>query len=195
MAASIALGVVSPVFAQDQGRIGLTMGYPPAVGLVFKVTDGFALRPEFTFSQSSIETEINTTGSPSVGGNASDSWTSGIGVSALIYLSTRDSLRTYVSPRVQFSWLSGESSSPTTLSGAPAITSESTGSAFGVSAAFGAQYALGDRFSVFGEIGLGYSDSETETTTGSSGIPLTIRQVSNSSGFGIRTGAGVILWF
>ena len=72
----------------------------------------------------------------------------------------------------------------------PVASSGSTGNGQFVSGSFGAQYALGRRFSVFGEIGAGYTHVVTSPTIG--GILVT-SSVNNT--FSTRSGAGVILYF
>jgi hypothetical protein len=60
----------------------------------------------------------------------------------------------------------------------------SSSSIFG---SFGAQYALGRRFSVFGEVGLGYSRQSLRS-------PLSQTR-SEAHAVTTRSGAGVILYF
>ena len=50
LAFAVALAVASEAQAQDTPRVGLTMGYPATVGVIWNVADRFALRPEMTFS-------------------------------------------------------------------------------------------------------------------------------------------------
>ena len=68
-----------------------------------------------------------------------------------------------------------------------------------VSGSFGAQYALGRRFSVFGELGLGFSRTTTSPTPSSTSIAAggstSIVGTSSSSTLGTRSGAGVVLYF
>ena len=192
-------GVASTAFAQDPGKVGLTMGYPPGVGLVIHLSDAVAIRPEVTFTTSSIESEIDT-GVQVAETLSTDTWTVGVGIGALFYLGSRDNLRTYISPRFQYSWLSSDIDSPNAIG---RLDTESSGDAFSVGASFGAQYSLNSRFSVFGELGASYSDSEITQTTDTSLVTIppfppiqrTTSLTTRSSGFGIRTGAGVVLYF
>ena len=76
-------------------------------------------------------------------------------MSALFYLRSADALRTFVvDPRVSYSYSS--------------ITGGATGKTWSGQLFFGAEYALGRRFGVFGEAGLSYGRT-TATRIGPSG--------------------------
>jgi hypothetical protein len=189
--AAFASGAVpGTALAQDEPRVGITMGYPTALGLIWQVNDRLALRPELSFSTSS--NDLTATSSITLDGtttslvNTTDTWQVGIGLSALFYLSKHEGLRTYVSPR----WSYGRASSKS-MSGSLPTLSNSTGNINSVSGSFGAQYALSRRFSVFGEVGLAY----THTTIDPSGTPGVLVTSSTSRAFGARSGAGVVLYF
>src|SRR4051794_3734236 len=96
-----ALACARPVRAQEPGQVGLVIGYPASVGVLWQVSDRFALRPELSLSQSSTD---STTSSP-VGAFAvsNDNWQASVGASALCYVGKWESLRTYVSPRFAYS--------------------------------------------------------------------------------------------
>jgi autotransporter-like protein len=181
--------------AQDIPTIGLSMGYPASIGVVWQVTDGIALRPEIGVTKSSSEF-IGSSTSFSSGGvtttsstsTTTDSWQVSAGLSALFYLSKHDALRTYVSPRWAYTRVSSTPSSTTGVQ--TGVVSGASGHTNFVSGSFGAQYALGDRFSVFGEIGLGFSRTVSSPFAGSF---ATID--SRASSLGTRSGAGVILYF
>jgi hypothetical protein len=133
--------------AQERGQAGLAMGYP-AVGLMWHVTDDIALRPDVAVSKGSTT---------STSGFSTDSWSVGVGLSALFYVARWDSLRAYVSPHVAYT-----KSKSSTETGSPILPSiETTGSSYGVAGSFGTQYSLSRRFSVFGEVGLSYSHGRT----------------------------------
>jgi outer membrane protein with beta-barrel domain len=171
-----ALVLVAPVagYAQEKGNVGMTMGYPAAVGALWHVSDDVALRPEISISRSSIDT--------SSGVGDSSSWSLGLGISALFYVTRADNLRTYVSPRYSYS-----RSSATATAAATPVTSELTTSTSTVSVSFGAQYALSPRFSAFGEVGFGY---------GRGGLRSSLAGTrTTSQNWSTRTGAGVILYF
>ena len=157
-----------PSSAQESSRVGLTMAFPGAVGVIWQATNGMAIRPDFTFSQSG-NSPANTS-STSVG----------VGVSALFYVKKWDSLRAYLSPRFgyQRSSLTSSSSfsspSPTTYAG---------------SGSLGAEILLHGRFAVYAETGLMYSHTKTSNTS------LTISFDSSSHTWGTRAGVGAILYF
>src|SRR5262245_21030943 len=175
----IVFGSATSAFAQDKGKIGLTMGYPSSVGIVYHVTDKLAVRPELTIAQASTEatgpaiSRVNFSAS-------SSSWAIGTGVSALFYVRQWDDLHLYVSPRWTYSH--GSSSSDT-------LSVDSTLNSWSLNGSVGAQYALGKRFGVFGEVGFGYQHSHQK----SGGSP--IQAEITGHGIGTRTGVGVILCF
>ena len=164
--------------AQDKDKVGVVMGYPASVGVIFPVTGKIAVRPELSLSGASS----SATGSAFV--FDVDGWTVGAGVSALFYLRTYDHLRTYFTPRVVYSHSSNTSSTSSLISS----SSTTTANGITVTGSVGAQYGLGDRFGVFGEVGFGGGHS---TTKGA--ILTTTRSTSNS--WGLRSGVGVILYF
>jgi len=163
--------------AQDAGKVGVTMGYPSSFGIVWHVSDKVAIRPELTLGGASSE---STSGSFA---STNDNWNVGTGVSVLFYLKTYDQLKTYFSPRLTY----GRSSSETTGSGVTTTTVETTTTNTGVAGMFGAQYRLGDKFSVFGEVGLGYNHAKS---TGSGQA-----QTSTANSWSTRTGVGVVFYF
>jgi hypothetical protein len=179
LAAAFVVGTATPASAQEKGKIGLTMGYPAAVGLLFHVTDKVAIRPEVSFATSSTEIEGGLiTGS-------SDAFTIGTGVSALFYLQAWDDVRVYVSPR----WTYSHGSSSSSFSGlGPIEDSDDSTNTWSLGGSFGAQYGLGKRFGVFGEIGIAYSQSRLSDET-------VIDFATKGSGFGSRAGVGVIVYF
>jgi hypothetical protein len=160
-----------PSSAQETGRVGLTMAFPAAVGIIWHATDGLALRPDFTFSQSSSGGASLTASSASVG----------LGVSALFYVRKWDNLRAYLSPRFGY-----QRSSFTYPGSAPASVSTNTYSGSG---SFGAEYLLHRRFAVFAETGLIYSHLNSDAAA--SGLSLD----SSSHTWGTRAGVGAILYF
>ena len=125
----------------------------------------------------------------------------GVGVSALFYVYRWDALRAYLSPRVSYS----RTGSSTTSSSGSATDSRVW--SYLTSGSFGAQYSLGRRFGLFGEIGLGYSATTSTlstTLTISVSSPLSpvpstrtqlIRSDGHSNTLSTRSGAGVIFFF
>jgi hypothetical protein len=113
----------------------------------------------------------------------------GIGVSALLYVTKPDGLGLYVSPRYTYSHLSTTSSASRAAS--------TTTSTHGVSGSLGAQYAMGRRFGVFGEVGLMYTRGliETPQIEGGPNSPLpTSQSASRNRSVGLRSGVGVVLY-
>jgi hypothetical protein len=165
--------------AQDHGHVGAVMGYPTSVGVIWHVSDSFAIRPELSFAFASSEAVPSPSGLVSTSSN--DQTVVSVGVSALFYLKEWDKARTYVSPRYAYSHTSVTSES--------IATSEVTTNSHLVAGSFGAQYSLGTHFAVFGEVGLTYSHSSG--SSGSSVITVDI----NTNSVSTRSGAGVILYF
>jgi len=158
--------------AQDTKKVGVTMAYPTSIGLIWPASNKVAVRPEFTISGSSVESPSGLDGS---------SWNVGTGVSVLFYLKDYERVRTYFTPRFEYS---RSSSSSDTGSGAiPSI--DATRSASGGSGSFGVQYAPGEKFGVFGEVGFGFSYSKLPSFTGSDG---------HATAWGMRSGVGVIFY-
>jgi hypothetical protein len=196
---AIAIGLLAPAAsAQDDPRVGITMGYPASVGIIWQVNDRVALRPEVSAQKSSAE--FTTTTSFTIGGttttttatSTSDTWQVGVGLSALFYLTTHDALRTYVSPR--WSYLRTSSSNTSSSLPPPSQTTGSVGNGQFVSGSFGAQYALGTRFGLFGEVGLGYTHTDNAPTpAGAAGGVVTSQTTTRT--LAARSGAGVILYF
>jgi opacity protein-like surface antigen len=162
--------VPSVAAAQERGDVGVFMGYP-SLGLVWHVSERVAIRPEISFSSTS--TEVDSSG----GTGTSHNWNVKVGVSALLYLDDADRLRTYVAPQVTYTRTNGETSS---------VLSSIVGNSYGLAGLFGAQYSLNDRFSMFGEVGLGYTHVSTSDLIGTA---------SKADNWGTRTGVGVILYF
>jgi hypothetical protein len=198
MAMLMVASLATPVLAQDDPRIGITMGFPAAVGVVWRVADNIALRPDITFQRSSSEsaTTIALPTFPVTGVSASsstniittESWSVGVGVSAVFYISKHDALRTYLSPRWGYTRSSadGSSSIPSVISVLSNTHSQTVGGAFG------AQYALSRKFNIYGEVGLSYSHT---TLPGSDILNVISRTDTTQSSIGTRGGVGVILFF
>jgi hypothetical protein len=153
--------------AQDHGTVGITMAFPASIGMIFHVTDKVAVRPDVAFNRNSTDTTtVDAT-----------SWTLGTDVSALFYLSSQDRVQTYISPR--FSYTHSDSSAV----GTTAIPGSSTNGS-GFAGSFGAQYSPSAKFSVFGEIGIGYTHATSKS--GLTGLELT------NNTWGTRAGVGIV---
>jgi hypothetical protein len=161
--------------AQEKGKAGVAIGYPGGIGILWHATDNVAIRPDFTFTHTSTD-----------GSGGGDGWGIGTDLSVLFYVKKYDNVRTYVSPRLTYS------RSTTTLqisSGTPGTLPDvkSTSSSTGGAGVFGAQYSPNARFSVFGELGIGFSRRRTESSLGS---PTTIK----GNSWGTTAGVGVIFY-
>jgi hypothetical protein len=159
--------------AQDTKKVGVTMAYPTSIGLIWPVSNKVAVRPDFTISGSSAE---------SASGLDASSWNLGAGVSVLFYLKDYDRVRTYFTPR--FDYARSSNSSDTGSSAVPSI--DTTRWNAGGAGSFGVQYAPGEKFGVFGEVGFGFSYSTLPSAAaGSNG---------HATGWGLRSGVGVIYY-
>jgi hypothetical protein len=160
--------------AQDKGRIGVTTGYPGAIGVQWHVADRIAVRPDITFSKadSSSNGIVDAT---------TDFWSLGTGVSVLFFSTVTDNLRTYVAPRFSFARTHGSGD-----------VSNSTTDSYSIAGMFGAHYLLGQRFAVFGELGFGYTRQTGSATTT---IVNEVRTTNHGNSVATRTGIGVILYF
>ena len=150
--------------AQEPDQVGLTIGYPASVGVIWHVSDRFALRPEVSLSQSSGDATTGSVGS--VFQVSSDSWQIGVGLSALFYVRQWDALRAYVSPR--FSYARTQATSTTTSPVYATSLTDLTSSTYLVAGSFGGQYSLSRRFGLFGEVGLGYTKANSTSSGGTS---------------------------
>jgi hypothetical protein len=178
-----AFGAGTAVAQEESGQIGVVMGYPASVGVLWRAHDHVAVRPEISFVRTSGESTTNGTAS----GSINDSWSVGFGASALFYLGTGDGLRTYVSPR--FSYVRNSAS---TESAPGALRSENWSHTYSLAGSFGAEYALVKRFSVFGEVGLAYA---RQTSAYRSSTPNVLGNDSTASSVGTRSAVGVIVYF
>lgn len=198
---SMVLSVGANALAQDAGQIGITMGYPSAVGIIWQVTDRVAVRPSIAFSTGSTDSGTLIPDLALLGGAIqSDEISSTIvtaGVSGLFYFGQWDKLRAYVSPGYAYGRAFSNIGS-TFLNDDKHTTYQVTGS-------FGAHYQFHHRFAVFGETGIGYNHSRTtfSTTLFVPVIPVGVNvpapvirtAETNSHNWSTRTGAGVIFYF
>jgi hypothetical protein len=158
--------------AQEPGDTGLTISVPSAIGMIWHASDRLAIRPDFGFG-------FNGSDGEGVGPDSSaKNFT--VGLSALLYTHRWEELRLYVSPRFVYSY--GSTSTERSVLG------DSTQSSWGVTGSVGGQYALGTRFGVFAEAGVGYA-----TQTSESGSPIRIDRTTWT--FGTRTAIGGMLYF
>jgi len=164
--------------AQEQGKLGITMGFPASVGIVWHATENLAVRPEFSFNWSTTET----------GTLESDGTSFTTGVSVLLYLRKWENLATYISPQYSFN------RSSSTSSGDFSGDFERTSRSHLFSGSFGAQYWLGDRFSAFGEVGLGYQRGTSESDFDVD-PPFEVDTRSTLNGLATRSAVGIVFYF
>jgi hypothetical protein len=179
--------------AQESGQIGLSIGYPASVGVLWHPSNRFGVRADATFVFTSSETEA-----PRVlgGGLDRELETSGFGfgVSGLLYLSRIDDVSTYVSPRFAYSSTTTDIEGPELLIlvppgfPVPSLDYRIETSGYSVAGSVGVQYSPNRRFSVFGELGLDYTSNESSSSSPTS----TNLEVSS---FGLRSGVGIVWYF
>ena len=180
--------------AQNQPPFGIVMGYPAQVGVLWRIVDRIAIRPEENWTRSTVEsvstaTVFNGTGVTTTSvTTTSDANAIGSGVTALIYVSSRDALRTYVAPRLAYSRAATTNDLSAPLTSVVSTPIETTASIYTVSGSLGAQYTMARHFGIFGEVGVQYSRS----TISPNGLA---RSETKQTSTGLRSGAGVILFF
>jgi hypothetical protein len=213
-------------YAQEQGQIGVAMGYPTSVGVLWHVSDRVAIRPAISFSHGWSETTIEsgdilrTVPSPSFPGfvdvtpitrstASSSTWTTGVDVSVLLYLGKWDNVRAYLAPGYGYRRSSSTSETsveiltplppglPPDFFGPRDFTSRSKSDSHAGSAAFGVQYTPHRRFSVFGELGVRYSESGVPVSIITSTLlgPSDDVRRGKSRSVGTATAVGVIFYF
>ncbi|HEY7285092.1 MAG TPA: hypothetical protein VH497_06610 [Vicinamibacterales bacterium] len=178
----------SVALAQDPGQVGITMGYPTAVGVIWHVSDSIAIRPEVNVTTSTTNVTLSSTSATAYG----------VGISGLFYVKHWDALRAYVAPRYAYQHGSATSSTGIDLPfplpiDLPTFQSSTTTSQHNFSGLFGAQYLLHRHFGVFGEVGATYTNTTSTFTTTP---PTPVTQANPSShAFGFRSGVGGIFYF
>jgi len=165
-----AISIASTAFAQDAKKFGVVMG--SNLGVIWQPTASVAVRPEIGFSHNSTKNETSQVSS------TNSSLAVPLAISALFYFAEHDHLRTYVSPAFTYQRNSSESS--TNVTSPPVNT-------YGFRGVIGAQYAISDRFSAFGEIGLAYSHAKARNAANTT--------TSTGNSWSTRSGVGVILFF
>ena len=181
----LALAVCSsvPALAQEKGQVGLALGYPTAVVLVWHPSDTLAVRPQFSFARSTVTSDPVYYYS----GSSQKAWGVSFGGDLQIYTSRHDQLRTYLSPRFIYSRTKNDSGS------------NSVNHGYEFSGSFGAQYALTKRFSVYAEAGIRFEHSRTtyDTMIYLNGVSSGTygQTTTKSDSWGPRTAVGAILYF
>ena len=190
MVSMLLLMMVRAAEAQENGQVGLVVGYPASAGVVWHLSERVAVRPEVTFSRSTSEQTSVPLGPFQVTSTSSgDSWQVTTGVSALVYVHRRDALRMYVSPRFAYSRTSSTNTNAIASPFGGTSTFESKIAQYSGAGSFGVQYSLSRTFSVFGEIGAAYTRSETSSSLTVTRGEATTRSITT------RSGVGVVVYF
>jgi len=188
--------------AQERGQVGLSMGYPEAVQLLWHATDAIAVRPGVSWRHSFSDPVGFSFGISDGFGNTisttSSSQTTIIGVGVDILLSVRawENVRAYVAPGYEYGSTRVRSMRTTVSTGARAApteneTRETSGHDHVVTGAFGVRYTPHRRFGVFGESGIEYSKSRT-TFPGFEGVT---DATTKYQAWSTVTRVGVIVYF
>ena len=202
IAIAVTLVAAAAAKAQDRGSVGISMGYPASIGIVWHMSDRVALRPEISLQEVSSRSTSSLTFTTGIGSSTTttvattesvnDQWAVGYGVSALFYLQRWDALRTYVSPRFVYTRTTSHSTTTTSPAVAalvgPQTNVDFASNTYLFSGSLGAQYALGEHFGLFGEVGASYSRQNSDSTSAIGGS-------TEGHAFAIRSGAGVIVYF
>jgi hypothetical protein len=168
--------------AAQSGTLGLSIGYPTSISVLWQPSATVGIRPEFTFNLFEAEsTSVSRLGTSRV---SSDTKQVGVGISALFLIYREETLSVYVSPR--YLHRRGHITIAQNLPADSFVLGnddrESRG--YAVAGSLGARYGLGARFAVFGEVGIDYSRDHTTEPTSDSRVTTT----------GIRSGAGVVVF-
>jgi len=164
------LVIATSANAQEKGRKGLVIAYPTSFGFIWNVTDWIAIRPDVSFTKAESESPAS---SPDIDSNSFET-----GFSALFYVKKWQNVAVYLTPRFSYS------RSKTTNN---VLTGGSTVNwSYPSSASFGVQYALSERFAVFGEAGVEYSRFH-------SGSPFSTFPVTKT--WRSKSGVGVNFYF
>ena len=192
--ALVALLTAVPAWAQTTRRVGVTLGYPAQVGILWHVSSRIAIRPDIGFGAGSSDTESASSEIlPGVPGTKiqveSSSHSVNGRITALLTVVRWDQAGVYVAPF--YSYTTGSSSTTTTITPAPiplpgvpprgpqtnTTTSDTRAHAGGGS--IGVQVSVHDRVALFAETGLRYTE-----TSGSAGARTTSRLWSSSGAIG-----------
>jgi hypothetical protein len=138
--------------AQDtqikNGKFGLTF---PNIGFIWHISDGIAFVPGINFNHNWSNYGISNTSGNGVAVNTS----------LRFYMPEWKNVRFYIAPKYGFSWTDSVSSFEE-ITGI--ISSSGTNYAHSISGAWGLQYAISNRISIFADIGAGYSRGTTSSS-------------------------------
>jgi hypothetical protein len=158
--------------AQNKGQLGLTVNNSGAFGVLWNVTNRFALQSDILFSRASFDVPLTT--------SRSHMYT--VGIKGLIYVHRWESLSVYIAPRLAVVRINSSTLISEGLGESLSTTYQYIGST-------GLQYGLSRRFSVFGEIGLSFSDMDEHSNA------VGNRLASSSEGKSVSPTGGVGIIF
>ena len=179
---AIAAFAAFPNQAAAQSRtLGLSIGVPASLAVLWQPSPAVGIRPEFTFDLFDAESaSASRLGSSQF---SNDTRQVGVGISALFQVYREENLSVYVSPR--YVYRRGHTD---VVQEVPADVfvngSDREIRGYSLTGSLGGRYTLGTRFGVFGELGVDYSREDTTEPMFESRIGRT----------GIRTSAGVVLF-
>ena len=187
---AVAVAYSRPAAAQDE-KVGLTMGYPTAAGVLWQVNDRVGVRPEVSWSHHSTDNDDD-----GFAASASDTSDFSVAISALVRLRQWGQVRAYVAPRFEVSRISFETTYELRQLFPPGIpsmseTTETTITNYGGGASIGVQASPAPHFGVFGEVGLIYARGKTSSNS----LLDSSVSTNRSNSVGIRSAGGVILFF
>jgi hypothetical protein len=204
--ALLTVAMARPAQAQTPDHpFGASVAFPGAIGVIWQPAKRLALRPDFRFTYSSTSPEET----PGIANTDNHAWTFGTGISALLYIRADAPFRVYVSPR--YAYKHGTSEITTTIpllsllpslpsfpislppGIAPAFTSsvDSRTNEHSVAGLVGGEYRVGERFGIFGELGLAYAHVSSKTSQQILDATLD----SSSWNVGTTSAVGVNLYF
>ena len=165
--------------AQEVRSLGLTIGYPASVGVLWQVSSRLGLRPELALDFSTTETAVDLPFSGTIT-TSTDSWEAGVGISALILVRRWDATSFYITPRYVFT--TGDSTTTRDPPDPRVVTADGPRRTIhAYSGSVGFHQAIGTRFGIFGELGLRHQRFHG--------------QAIEASGTGISSGAGIVFMF
>lgn len=179
--------------AQERGQVGIAMGYPGTVSVIWHATDTIAIEPKISFLQSStdsrVESRLTINGvvvTSSEVTTAQDGWSVSPGFDLRFTVGKWDNVSAYVAPG--YTYLRG-STTIVTATDSPFATILSETRKYStrghdVRGMLGVQYTPHRKFAVFGQFGVRYSRSEQRL-----GNDITTRLIGNTSA------VGAILYF
>jgi hypothetical protein len=184
---------VAPAAAQTDRQVGVVIGYPAQVGVLWQLNDRVAIRPEVavstTTNQSGLQVSFGFPGAMSTSTTVTDATTLSTDIHLLFTVASWDAVKLYVTPGYGYtrSW---NTATTTTQSGsAPAVvtTRDTTQDSHAAFASLGVQFRPHERFAVFGESGLRYSSTAFELVTATTRF--------KTHGYSTAGSLGVIFYF